>query len=157
MPPSALHVPHISDILQEDKFNIISQALSQEFLAFDYYERLLSSAVSDPHIAIAAKGRDSPRGSSSSPILLDIERYSTIARRLLNAAINAKANLRANFGGVDAIPNWRDLAQYITEVQSNNITDPLDEIKGDTEEKNGAERGRKLANSVLLSRVLADA
>lgn len=141
-------------MLQEDKFNIISQALSQEFLAFDYYERILTSAMADPHIAIAAKGQARPIPDKF-PII-KIDRYSKGVRALLNAAINAKAKLRATFGGVEAIPNWKNLAQYIAEVQANDITDPLLEIEGDTEAKRGAERGRQLANSVLISRVLAD-
>lgn len=142
-------------MLQEDKFNIISQALSQEFLAFDYYERILTSAVADPHNAIAEKGHARPI-SNPFPIKRSIYGYFIGVRELLNAAINAKAKLRATFGGVEAIPNWKNLAQYIAEVQANDINDPLLEIEGDTEAKRGAERGRQLANSVLISRVLAD-
>ena len=73
-------------VIQEDKFNIIAQALSQEFLCFSYYERVLAEALSAPDCSAA---------------------FHQEAQRLQLAAQKQKVSIRDNFGtGVAALGNW---------------------------------------------------
>lgn len=75
-----------STVVQEENFNIISQALSQEFLCFSYYERILSETLGS---------------SDSSQAFIDE------AQCLQLAALKQKVSIRKNFGtGAAALGNW---------------------------------------------------
>lgn len=68
------------------KFDIIAQALSQEFLCFSYYERLLSEEVGSPACSAAFRSE---------------------AQCLQLAALKQKVAIRKRFGtGRAALGNW---------------------------------------------------
>ena len=82
-----MYHPHkISFSVQEEKFNIIAQALSQEFLCFSYYERLLAEALGAPDCSAAFREE---------------------AQRLQLAAQKQKVSIREQFGtGSATLRNW---------------------------------------------------